>query len=180
MLTAPVFSKCARNVLGCAAAIAAIFVGAGPCRAQSVAKSPNAQMADELNKYPGLMEEFGKLFQRMMTEVKYPDGRKQSSLLPVLPESTMTYVAASNYGEPARQILKIFREELRESEPLRKWWGSGEVATAGPKVEAFLQRFSELEEYLGNETVLAGTLEGKDPKFFVVAETRKQAAGLQV
>src|SRR2546429_648033 len=88
-----------------------------------------------------------------------PIAIQRSRWLRVLAESTMTYVAASNYGEPARQILKIFREELRESEPLRKWWGSGEVATAGPKVEAFLQKFSELEEYLGNETVLAGTLE---------------------
>ncbi len=174
MRNAPSFSNWKRQLVGCAAMIGAMTIGAGVCRAQVASTSQNAAISEELNKYPGLMEEFGKLFQRMMTEVKYPDGRKQSSLLPVLPESTMTYVAASNYGEPARQILKIFREELRESEPLRKWWGSGEVATAGPKVEAFLQKFSELEEYLGNETVLAGTLEGKDPKFFVVAETRKQ------
>ncbi|HLZ12441.1 MAG TPA: hypothetical protein VKP58_07635 [Candidatus Acidoferrum sp.] len=143
------------------------------CRAQSNTKSPNAEMVEELNKYPGLLDEFGKLFQRLMTEVAYPDGRKESKLLPLLPESTMTYAAVSNYGEPARQIVKIFREELRESEPLRKWWGSAEVATSGPKVEKFLEKFSEFEEYLGNETVLAATMEGKEPKFFLVAETRK-------
>jgi len=174
MRNAPSFSNWKRQLVGCAAMIGAMTIGAGVCRAQAASTSRNAAISEELNKYPGLMEEFAKLFQRVMTEVKYPDGRTQSSLLPVLPESTMTYVAASNYGEPARQILKIFREELRESEPLRKWWGSSEVATAGPKVEAFLDKFSEFEEYLGNETVLAGTLEGKDPKFFVVAETRKQ------
>jgi len=174
MRFAPSFLKCQRWLVGCAAMVAVILVGAGPCRAQVGAATSDAGISAELNKYPGLMEEFGKLFQRVMTEVKYPDGRKQSSLLPVLPESTMAYVAASNYGEPARQILKIFREELRESEPLRKWWGSGEVATTGPKVEAFLEKFSEFEEYVGNEAVFAGTMEGKEPKFFVVAETRKE------
>jgi type IV pilus assembly protein PilA len=173
MLTAPGFSKCARNMLGCAATIVAVLLGMQTCRAQSNTKSPNAEMAEELKKYPGLLDEFGKLFQRVMTEVAYPDGRKESKLLPVLPESTMTYAAVSNYGEPARQIVKIFREELRESEPLRKWWGSAEVATSGPKVEKFLEKFSEFEEYLGNETVLAATMEGKEPKFFLVAKTRK-------
>jgi type IV pilus assembly protein PilA len=177
MRFSPDFSKWQRRALGCAATMAAILVGGGPCQAQEAGTAPNAAIAHELNKYPGLLEEFGKLFQRLMMEVKYPDGRKESKLLPVLPESTMTYVAVSNYGEPARQIVKIFREELRESEPLRKWWGSSDVATEGPKVEAFLEKFSEFEEYLGNETVLAGTMEGKDPKFLLVAETRK--AGLK-
>jgi len=157
----------------CAAGIAAMLVGAGVCRAQEAGMRPDAAISNELNKYPGLMEEFGKLLQRVLTEVKYPDGRTESKLLAVMPEGTMTYVAVSNYGEPTRQIVKIFREELKDSEPLRKWWGSGEVATTGPKVEAFLEKFSELEEYLGNETVFAGTLEGKEPKFFLVAETRK-------
>jgi type IV pilus assembly protein PilA len=172
MRFAPVFSKWQRQVTGCAAMMAAIVVGAMPCRAQAVF-APDTGISDELKKNPGLMEEFGKLLQRVLTEVKYPDGRTESKLLPVLPESTMTYVAVSNYGEPARQVLKIFREELRESEPLRKWWGSGEIATTGPKVEKFFEKFSEFEEYLGNETVLAGTMEGKEPKFLLVAETRK-------
>jgi hypothetical protein len=153
--------------------MAAIFGGAEVCRAQVSTVPSDAGISQELKKYPGLVEEFGKLLQRLMTEVKYPDGRTESKLLPVLPELTMTYVAVSNYGEPARQIVKIFREELQGSEPLRKWWGSGEVASEGPKAEAFLEKFSEFEEYLGNETVLAGTMEGKEPKFFVVAETRK-------
>ena len=108
MRNAPSFSNWKRQLVGCAAMIGAITIGAGVCRAQAVNTSQDAKISDELNKYPGLMEEFGKLFQRVMTEVKYPDGRKQSSLLPVLPESTITYVAVSNYGEPARQILKIF------------------------------------------------------------------------
>jgi len=173
MRFAPSFLNGQRWLVGCAAVIGAMTIGACACRAQAANTSQNAAISDELNKYPGLTEEFGKLFQRVMTEVKYPDGRKESKLLPVLPESTMTYVAVSNYGEPARQILKIFREELKESEPLRKWWGSGEVATAGPKVEAFLEKFVELEECLGNETVFAGTMEEREPKFFAVAETRK-------
>lgn len=174
MRFAPSFLKCQRWVVGCATIAAVIAIGAGPCRAQAAPGSPNAAISKELNKYPGLVEEFGRFLQRVMTEVKYPDARTESKLMPVLPESTMTYVAVSNYGDPARQILKIFREELRESEPLRKWWGTGEIASEGPKVEAFLEKFSEFEEYLGNEMVLAGTMEGKDPKFFVVAETRKQ------
>jgi hypothetical protein len=126
-----------------------------------------------LNKYPGLVEEFGRLLQRTLAEVKYPEGRTESRLLSVLPKSTIAYGAVSNYGDSTRQLLKIFHEELRDSEPLRKWWGSGEVGTSGPKVEAFLEKFVQFEEYLGNEAVFSGTMEGKEPKFFLLSEVRK-------
>jgi type IV pilus assembly protein PilA len=174
MRTQPAFSKCQRLLRGYLAMTAVMFASAERCHAQAAGITPDAALAQELNnKYPGLVEEFGKLMQRVLTEVKYPDGRTESKLLPVLPESTMTYVAVSNYGESARQIAKIFHEELIGSEPLRKWWGSGEFATTRPKVEASLEKFSQLEEYLGNETVFLGTMEGKEPKFFLMAETRK-------
>jgi type IV pilus assembly protein PilA len=158
-----------------AAGIAAMMlVGAGTCRAQGVGiETPESPISQEMKKYPGLTEEFGKLLQRVIAELKYPEGRKESRLLPVLPETTMSYAAFSNYGETSSQILKIFREELRESEPLRKWWGSGEMATSGPKIEAFLERFSQFEEYVGDEMTFCGAFAGKEPKFLIVAEIRK-------
>ena len=48
-----------------------------------------ALVSSELNKYPGLLEEFGRLVERIQREVKLPEPREHSELLPRLPESTI-------------------------------------------------------------------------------------------
>ena len=87
----------------------------------------------------------------------------------------MTYLALPNYGEVAHQTLATFRQELQESAVLRDWWTRGQPATAGPKLEEFLQNFDQLNQYLGDEIVLSGTMdaEQKSPKLLAIAEIRK-------
>jgi hypothetical protein len=45
----------------------------------------------------------------------------------------------------------------------------------GPKIETFVENFSQLSAYLGDEVVICGALNGKDPDVVVLAEIRKPA-----
>jgi hypothetical protein len=159
-----------------AASIGAILVVASTCGAQTTpeAQEPAAAAIQELNaKYPGLWAEFGRLLEKLQKNVQFPAVRGESRLLPLLPEATMSYGAIPNYGDAAHQTLKVFQQELQESKVLHDWWQHGEVATAGPKLEDGLEKFYQLSQYLGEEIVISGAMDGKEPKLLMVAEVRK-------
>lgn len=125
-------------------------------------------------KYPGLLEEFGRLAEAMQREVQPPPPRSQSNLLPLLPGSTVFYLAIPNYGEASRQVLTIFQERLKQSQVLRDWWQQGELKADGPKIESSLERFYQLSQFLGNEVVVSAAAENKkEPDFLILAEVRK-------
>lgn len=160
----------------CAASIGAILLVASACDAQATpeGQASAAAVVQELNaKYPGLLAEFGRLFEKLQKSLQFPAARAESRLLPLLPEATMSYGAIPNYGDAAHQALKIFQQELQESKVLRDWWQHGEVAAAGPKVEEGLERFYQLSQFLGEEIVISGAMEGKEPKLLMIAEVRK-------
>jgi hypothetical protein len=161
-----------------AAGIAATFLVASACAAQSKTVTPANQqpempLAQELNKYPGLLPELGQLLGKLQSNVQFPAGRGESRLLPMLPASTIIFAAFPNYGDTAHQALQVFRQELQDSAVLRDWWNHGEMATAGPKIEDFLEKFYQLHQYLGDEIVVSGAMDGREPKFLVIAEVRK-------
>jgi type IV pilus assembly protein PilA len=162
------------HFLWCATGIAAIFLVAPGCRAQTTpAATPDMPWSKDLNKYPGLLPEFGKLIEKLQRNIQFPAARSESHLVALLPESTMSYAAFSNYGDVTGQALKIFRKELQESAVLHDWWQHGDLAAAGPKLEDSLEKFSQLHQFLGEEIVVAGSLEGRDPSLLLVAEVRK-------
>jgi hypothetical protein len=107
-----------------AATIALLFLVVSACGAQATraGQDPGMQWAQELNKkYPGLLEEFARLIDRLLHNVGYPAARTESRLLPLLPESTTLYAAFPNYGDVSHQTLKIFQQELEGSAVLRDW-----------------------------------------------------------
>lgn len=136
---------------------------------------PETPLGSDLQKYPGLLPEFGHLLQRLKQDVQAPDPRTQSRLLPLLPDSTMTYAALPNYGGVAHQTLAIFRDELQQSAVLRDWWTHGEPAASAPKIEQFLEQFDQMNQFLGDEIVLAGSFDAqkKSGSFLALAEIRK-------
>jgi type II secretory pathway pseudopilin PulG len=156
--------------------IGAIFPMASSCVAQSTGENqaPETALFQELNaKYPGLLAEFGRLFEKLQKGAQFPGARGESRLLPLLPEGTMSYGAIPNYGDAAHQAVKIFQQELEESAVLRDWWQHGEVAAAGPKVEDALEKFYQLSQYLGEEIVVSGAMEAREPRLLMIAEVRK-------
>ncbi len=176
MRRAQTLQKRKRYIVPCAATIAVIFLFASACGAQAKpeGQAPAEQWTQEMNKkYPGLLEEFGHLIEKIQHSVQFPAGRSESRLLPLLPEATMSYGAFPNYGDTASQALKVFQQELADNAVLRNWWQHGEPATVGPKVEDALEKFSQLSQYLGEEIAFSGAMEGREPKFLMVAEARK-------
>jgi hypothetical protein len=154
--------------------VAVIFLAASiSVSAQGRANdAPSREQMKELGKYP--LNDFGEVFLRLQKEVALPAPRQESRLLPLLPASTVFYAAIPNYGDVARQALKIFREE-RESRPeLRKWWQSPGMAKNGPQFEMAIEAISNLAQYVGNEIVVSGSLnESESPNVVLLAEIRK-------
>jgi hypothetical protein len=120
-----------------------------------------------------LMAEVGQLAEKLQKGIQYPGVRTQSRILPRLPESTTFYAALPNYGESLHEALQIFDQELKESAPLRDFLRKNKLDTAEPEIESGLQKFYEFSQYLGDEVVIAGKLQGDQPSGVLIAEIKK-------
>jgi len=144
--------------------------------AQKSAKPPSAetQWPQQMSAYSGLLPELGNLTEKFQRELKYPIPRGQSHLLPLLPESTVFYAAFPNYGDVAHQALEIIRQERKTRPALRDWWQQGGPTGPGPMAEDAIEKFYELSQYVGDEIVVAGAMNGKEaPSIAIVAEVKK-------
>jgi len=152
-------------------AVAVIFLLTTAAFAQNRAANNPAQIQN-LNTYP--MNDLGEVFIRLQKDVTLPAARQESRLLPLLPGSTIFYAAFPNYGDAAKQALKIFREEREARPELRKWWHTPEMAKKGPQFEMGIEAASNLAQYIGDEIVIAGSLnQSKSPNVVLLAEIRK-------
>jgi hypothetical protein len=137
------------------------------------AEDPDLSWMTDMLKDKDLMAEFNKLGEKLKDGIQYPAARNQSRLLSRMPESTTFYVALPNYGETLHQALEIFQQELRESAPLRDFLRKNKLDATEPKIERGIQQFYEFSQFLGDEVVITGKLQGREPIFFVVAEVKK-------
>jgi hypothetical protein len=141
--------------------------------AQSPAQ-PDAPTAEELQKAPAVLTALGELLEKLQKDVQFPPARSESRLLPLLPESTVFFVALPNYGEATHQALAIFQQRVQQDPVLREWWRRGSLATEGPQVEDYLEKFYQLSQFLGDEVVVSGSGESRlHPSLLLVAEVRK-------
>lgn len=163
------------HFIQCAAAIAFIFLISSTCSAQTApANLPVIpSWAQELQKNPELQAALSRLVTRLQHELQYPGPRSESRLLPLLPGATMSYAAFPNYGGTASQALQILQDELQQSPALRDWWQHGPVQAAGASALDSLAKFSQLSQYLGDEIVVSGTVEGSRSRLLIVSEIRK-------
>src|SRR5215472_9319418 len=138
----------ARYFVQCTAIVAAIVLTGSACCAQTAKPGQQSQVPSvfDENKYPGLLAEFGGLFEKLQN-VQFPAPRGESHLLPLLPSSTMFYAGFPNYGDVSHQMLDVLHQELQKSPVFRDWWQHGDMAAVGPKVEDALEKFSELNQY---------------------------------
>ncbi len=170
---------CCRRLINCAAT-GLFFLLPPACFCQSSVKPPPENpFADDLKKYPGLLTELAHLVEALKNNVQLPPVRTESSLLPRLPMATTYYVAFPNYGETAHQTLETLKQELAASAVLRDWWQHGELRSAGPQLQDFLEKFYEVSQYLGDEVVVSGETGGAHEKgaaggnLLIIAELRK-------
>ena len=173
------FPREIRPIIQLVAVFAAISFAAPASRAQvRIQKAPaEPQMqppsADDLSKNPELLKEFGNLINQFQHNIQYPGPRSESRLLPLMPASTMFYAAIPNYGKATDQAVKILHQELQDNAAFREWWHQGDMATTGPKLEDALKKFSELNDFLGDEIAVSGAADGNEPSFVMFAEVRK-------
>lgn len=152
-----------------------VAVAATACLAQG--KPADSSSADEMQREllgnKELLASFGRVLEKLQTGVALPEPRSQSRLLSLLPSDTVLFAAIPNYGNAAEQALRIFQQELKSDATLREWWGKGEMAFKGPKIEDALTQFCRIHQYLGDEIILSGSMAGNEPKFLAVAALRK-------
>jgi hypothetical protein len=134
---------------------------------------PDLAGLQEALKDPDLLAEFGQLIERIQQGVQYPAARNQSRILAKVPESTVLYVAFPNYGESAHRAAQIFKDELDKSTHLKAFLSKNKLDTLAPQIENGLEKFYELSQFLGDEVVIAGRLEGSEPTGVMVAEIKK-------
>src|SRR5229473_1708347 len=127
----------------------------------------------DLLKNKELMAELEKLGQKLKDGVQNPAPRSQSKILSRLPDSTLFYIALPNYGDTLHQAQQIFQQELRESAPLRDFLQKNKLDATESKIEKGVEQFYEFSQFLGDELVITGKMEGQEPAFVLVAEVRK-------
>jgi type IV pilus assembly protein PilA len=144
------------------------------CVAQKTAPPQVTQgQAAPMDNYSGLLPEFSNLMEKFDRELQFPPPRSESRLLPLLPESTVLYVAFPNYGDAAHQALQIVKEECKTSPALRAWWEQGGVKGTGAHAEEFVEKFQRASQYIGDEIVIAGGTNGFAPSFVILSEVKR-------
>jgi len=141
--------------------------------AAATPKSDDLAWLQDALKNPDLMNEVNHLSERLTKEVQYPALRTQSAVLPRLGQNTVFYVALPNMGPQLRQSLEIYRQELQGSAALRDFLRKNHLDASEPKFEDTIAKFGDFLDYLGDEMVLTGGLNGKEPNGVLIAEIRK-------
>src|SRR5205809_434659 len=124
----------------------------------------------DISKLMPMLQELGRLQEKMQREIQFPALRTQPKLLQQLPSSTEIFFALPNYGDSLHQAVQIFQKELQDNQTLREGWQSFPV---GPMVEDGLDKVYQLSQYLGNEIVVAGEVKPKGGSFVIIAEIKK-------
>ena len=124
------------------------------------------------DKHLALLAEFVHL-ESKLGQVRMPDLRYQSQILPVLPDGTVVYASIPNLGDAAQQANQLFQQELEESDVLREWWEQAQARRKGPSLTEVIAEVHALGEYLGDEIVFSVALDGTRGAPLVVAPIRR-------
>jgi FecR protein len=141
-----------------------LHAGESVATAQSVGAVPvSGQIGWSADRehYLALLDEFSRLRHRF-ADIPSPARRYQSRILPMVPADTVLYVSVPNLGNMFAQGDRIFRDELDRSPVLREWWNHVTTPQNDAALEQVIGKIETGSQYLGDEMVLVGSLEGKD------------------
>jgi FecR protein len=103
-----------------------------------------------------------------LSQAHLPRVRYQSRLLPLLPASTVFYVAIPNLSGYFAEAERLFRQKSARSAELRAW-----LEGPGAEIDPLLEKLRAANEYLGDEIVVFGTAAAPAP--VIVAEVKGDA-----
>lgn len=131
----------------------------------------------ELQKHLALLAEFADL-QRKLDQVRMPQLRYSSRILPLLPNDSVVYISIPNYGQALAEAHDIFKQQLQQSDVLRQWWTRNN-ADHEAEFQRIIERLKALSDYIGEEIVIsvAKPPRSEDGQLIVIAEIRR--AGLK-
>jgi ferric-dicitrate binding protein FerR (iron transport regulator) len=123
----------------------------------------------DAGRYLELLGEFAGI-QKRLEAMPGPSLRYTPSLAKYLPADTVFYAAIPNLSATIGEAERLFEERVRESQVLREWWDEKNAQ----KLRLVLNQVKTAGEYLGDEVVIAASLEGKNlSEPFILAEAKK-------
>jgi ferric-dicitrate binding protein FerR (iron transport regulator) len=155
-----------------------VHSGESIATAQSVSPLP---VSDEISwsqdrqRYLDLLDEFSQLGHRL-EQIRSPEPRYESQILPVVPPDTAVYVSVPNFGDMLTQAGSIFQDELNRSAVLREWWTHVANPQQQDAMQQAMQKIEAGSQYLGKEFVLAGGL-GHEDGLVLLARIEKPGLG---
>jgi hypothetical protein len=125
--------------------------------------------------YLALVAQFAQL-QNRIGQIPFPQPRYTSDLLPRVPANTLLYVSIPNLGDFLTQANSIFHDQLNQSPQLQQWWGNGHARDTA-ELDAMVEKLHSVSQYLGDEIVIAGVQQKREPSFAILADTTKDGLG---
>ncbi len=107
--------------------------------------------------YLALLGEFS-IMSKQLAATPQPALRYSSKVAEFAPPNTIVYASIPNIGPLLSEANRIFDERLTESPLLAQWWSQHHAAD-GPSLDDLVQRMRTFSDYLGDEVVLAVTMD---------------------
>lgn len=108
-----------------------------------------------------------------IAKVPTPALRTASSIIDLLPEQTVCYVALPNLSENLSESYRLFEQRVSESPTLQEWFGKNRRSD----MNELMQMVQQIGSYIGDELVISGFLDAtaRLNNFVGIAEVRDRS-----
>ncbi len=115
--------------------------------------------SENVDKYLALLRELTELRQEIARRVAPAETRYASELAPLVPAASVAYVALPNISSSLADSWQVFRDRLATSPQLAEWWSSHAGSGGAAEIDDAVGRLRDFGGYLGDEVVVALTLD---------------------
>jgi hypothetical protein len=136
--------------------------------------------SQNVDQYLAMLQEFQQLRADLNQVLSSSSPRYESTLLDLVPSTTMVYLALPNPTATVSEIYQMIRQRVESNPMLSSWWSEAEAAGPIDQIDEFVDTLHQLSSYLGTETVvtLGIDAEGEVDRPAVFSEVAN-AAGLR-
>ena len=120
--------------------------------------------------YLAVLGEFAALH-KQLEALPGPAPRYNSTLLNLVPDDTVFYVAIPNMGSTLSEANRLLQERIQQSEVLQAWWSRQQASGEARKQAEMIDRLRNFSDYLGDEVVIALAPDEHSP--LILAQARR-------
>ncbi|REK07949.1 MAG: hypothetical protein DWQ36_10620 [Acidobacteria bacterium] len=110
--------------------------------------------SQNVDQYLAMLEEFQQLRRDLNQVLSSTTPRYESSLVELVPSTTVVYIALPNPTATVGEIYQMIRQRVDSNPALASWWGEAGHGSLS-EIDDFVATLRELGSYLGAETVVA-------------------------